>query len=165
MTIGIFYGSSGGNTAGIAKQLGGLLGIDAADIHDIATATTAKLASYDQLVLGTSTWGMGDLQDDWEAFDASDLDLSSKQVAIFGLGDADGYPDTFVDGMDDLRALAVGAGASLIGAWPTEGYSFDDSRAVSGDHFIGLVIDYDNQAELNDERLAAWAEQLKAAFV
>ncbi|MFW5829724.1 MAG: hypothetical protein ACOCXA_05635 [Planctomycetota bacterium] len=38
------------------------------------------------------------------------------------------------------------------------------SRALDGDHFVGLALDLDNQAELSDERLEAWAGQLKAAF-
>ena len=31
-----------------------------------------------------------------------DLDLSGKKVAVFGLGDQEAYPDTFVDGLGIL---------------------------------------------------------------
>ena len=54
---------------------------------------------YDVLVLSSSTWGAGELQDDW--YDGVNVlkkcDLSHKYVALFGCGDSDSYSDTFCD--------------------------------------------------------------------
>ena len=64
-TIGIFYGSSNGTTESVAKQIAEKLGVKSSDIHDVGQASPADFASYEVLLLGSSTWGMGDLQDDW----------------------------------------------------------------------------------------------------
>ncbi|MDR3261456.1 MAG: flavodoxin domain-containing protein, partial [Tannerella sp.] len=66
--IGIFYGSSGGNTKEIATRIASKLGVVTADIQDVASAKANDLAPYDVLLFGSSTWGFGDLQDDWEGF-------------------------------------------------------------------------------------------------
>ncbi len=65
--IGIFYGSSTGSTSEVAQRLGKALGAEA-NIFDVASADAAEAAAFDVLLLGSSTWGIGDLQDDWEDF-------------------------------------------------------------------------------------------------
>ena len=65
--IGIFYGSSTGNTEIVADKIKALFGKDAETIN-IDSASKEDLEKYDFLVLGTSTWGIGDMQDDWEDF-------------------------------------------------------------------------------------------------
>ena len=83
-TIGIFYGSSTGTTEDIAKRIAAKLGVDASNLYDVAKASPSDLAGYEVLILGSSTWGAGDLQDDWYDFLAKikKLDLSGKFVAI-----------------------------------------------------------------------------------
>jgi flavodoxin len=41
--IGIFYGSSGGNTEGIAKKIASKLGVGSADVRDVASAKANDL--------------------------------------------------------------------------------------------------------------------------
>ena len=60
--IGVFYGSSTGTTEGVAETIGQKLGVAAADIHDVAKLTADQVAACDLLVLGTSTWGDGELR-------------------------------------------------------------------------------------------------------
>ena len=67
-TIGIFYGSSTGTTEGIAKRIAEKLGVEDKDIHDVSNASPADVAPYEILLLGCSTWGTGDLQDDWDSY-------------------------------------------------------------------------------------------------
>ncbi|MCK4623354.1 MAG: flavodoxin [Desulfuromonadales bacterium] len=162
MKTGIFYGSTTGNTANAAQQIGALLtGAQSMPVED---AVKASFEACGLLILGTSTWGLGDLQDDWS--DSLDslraADLRGKKVAIFGLGDQLGYPDTFVDAMGTLYETAVAAGATVIGKWPTDDYDFLASAAVNGDQFLGLPLDEENQAAFTEERIAAWVEQLLA---
>ena len=64
MSIAVIYGSTTGSTAEIAAGIASALG---ADCLNVAEVSADKLAGYDALVLGSSTWGAGDLQDDWEA--------------------------------------------------------------------------------------------------
>ena len=69
------------------------------DIHDVSNASPADVAPYEILLLGCSTWGAGDLQDDWDSYlgKLKKLDLSEKTVALFGCGDSASFSDTFCD--------------------------------------------------------------------
>jgi len=149
-----------GTTERIAKILATALH---ADIKDVAMIRAKKLATYDLLIWGTSTWGLGATQDDWAGFfsQLDTVDLTGKIVAVFGLGDQEMYSDTFVDAMADLGNKAKARGATLIGSWPTEGYRFQESRAVVDDRFVGLALDEENQADLTPKRIKAWIRQLK----
>lgn len=162
--IGIFYGSSTGNTEVVAEKLKELFG-EAAEAANIDSASKEDLEKYDCLIFGTSTWGIGDMQDDWEDFiDAlEDVDLSKKKVALFGLGDQINYPESFVDGMGSLYD-AIYDRVDIVGAWPLDSYTFKESAAVKNDKFVGLAIDKENQGELTDERLKKWVDMLSKAF-
>lgn len=156
--IGIFFGSSGGNTQAVARNIAKALGKERCTVRDVADCKPEDLQGYDALVLGTSTLGLGDVQDDWESFlrKLKGTDLSGKPAAFFGLGDQYTYSGTYVDGMAELHDAFVAAGAVPVGVWPTQGYEFDDSKAVRGGTFVGLALDADNQSELTAARIAAW---------
>ena len=51
-----------------------------------------------------------------------------------------------------------------IGAWPTDGYNFSESRGVRDGKFIGLALDEDNQGDLTESRIKTWSGQVKQAF-
>jgi flavodoxin I len=84
--MGIIYGSSTGTCESIAQTIAEKLGVASVDVIDASKITTEKVESYDILLLGTSTWGDGELQDDW--YDAIKMiktaDLNGKIVALFG---------------------------------------------------------------------------------
>lgn len=63
--IGIFYGSSTGTTESVAHTIAQKLGVASNDVHDASKLTGEMVKEYDVLVLGTSTWGCGELQDEW----------------------------------------------------------------------------------------------------
>ena len=65
--IAILYGSSGGNTESIAGRLKQMLNGEA-DIYNVEDVSVETVQPYKYLILGASTTGMGDLQDDWEGF-------------------------------------------------------------------------------------------------
>ena len=166
--IGLFYGSTNGTTAQIAALISQAfthLGVTC-ELFDIAEYYLDEMLSFDCLILGIPTWNIGQLQADWEAiFDEfEELDLTGKQVALFGLGDQLGYPDTFVDALAFLADKVRERGAVLVGAWPTAGYAFHQSWAVTGDRFVGLVIDEHHQAEQTLHRIAHWVQQLLSEF-
>lgn len=162
--IGIFYGSSTGNTEIVADKIKALLGKDAETIN-IDSASKEDFEKYDFLVLGTSTWGIGDMQDDWEDFIEilEDVNLDKKKVALFGLGDQVNYADSFVDGMGAIHD-AIYERVDIVGAWPLDGYTFNESAAQKNGKFIGLAIDKENQQDLTDERLKQWVQILKKEF-
>lgn len=161
--IGIFYGSSSGTTENVANVIAEKLGVQASDIHNVSEASPADLAPYDVLLLGTSSTGSGDLQDDWYDFlpKIKSLDLSGKLVGLFGCGDSSSFSDTFCGGMGQLYNGLKGTGCKFIGSTDTTGYTFDDSEAVVDGKFVGLALDEMNEEGLTPERIDAWIENLK----
>ena len=119
---------------------------------------------YDLLILGTSTWGDGELQDDW--YDGikvlKSADLSFKSIALFGCGDSESYCDTFCDGMGILYEDLKDSGCSFIGnKVGTDGYSFSSSIAVVNGAFVGLALDEVNESNKTAERIDNWTAELK----
>lgn len=158
MKTAIFYGSTTGTTEMVAGKVGELLGAEVLSATEID-----RVEEYDFVIFATSTWGMGDLQDDWyEALDKlKTKNLSGKKVGLIGVGDQFGFGDTFVDGIGTIYEEIKDMGINLVGKTSTDGYSFSGSKAVVDDEFVGLVIDENNQSELTDERINAWVEKVK----
>jgi len=161
--IRLFYGSTTGHTGHVADLIKQEMGDALTSVTDIHDASAEDFQSADALILGIPTWNEGELQDDWETFLPSmeHLDLTGKKVALFGLGDAAAYTDEFVDGLGTLYEKVKGCGAEVVGAWPIEDYEFLRSKAVEGDHFVGLVIDEDNQPEMTERRVHDWVEMIQ----
>lgn len=158
MKIGIFYGSTTGVTEDIANRTGKLLGAEVMPASEID-----KAEDYDFLIFATSTWGMGDLQDDWQgALDIlASKNLSGKKVGFIGVGDQGAFGDTFVDGIGIIYDEIKDKGITLVGKTSTDDYSFSNSRAVLDGDFIGLVIDENNQSDLTEERINSWVSKVK----
>lgn len=173
--IGIFFGSDTGNTRRVAKSLHKKLGDDADAPVNVNKATVEGLLKYDALILGTPTLGDGELPglssgasaESWEEFlpQLKGADLSGKTVALFGLGDQEGYGHEFVDAMIFIYDQVIECGAKVVGAWSTDGYNFEASKSIVDGDFVGLVIDHDNQSDLTDERVDAWLEIVKPALL
>ena len=163
--IGIFYGSSGGNTKGVAKNISKKLGVADHDIFDVANAKASDLQAYELLLFGSSTWGLGDLQDDWDGFvnTVASADLSAKKVALFGCGDSSSYSDTYCDAMGKIYQ-AIKDKTTVVGFTDTAGYSFDASEAVVDNRFVGLALDEDNESNLTDKRIDSWIEKIKSSI-
>lgn len=161
MASAIFYASSTGNTEEIAENISKAL--DGLETYNICNTDVSEINNYDKLILGISTWGEGDLQDDWEDIwaDFQELDLSNKTVALFGLGDQDSYGDEFVDALGTMYEAVKQQGAKIIGFTSIEGYEFDESKAQIDEQFVGLVIDEDNQDDLSAQRIEAWTNAIK----
>lgn len=163
--IAILYGSSGGNTETIAQKIKDLFGGNA-DVYNVESATLDQVKPYPYLILGTSTTGVGDLQDDWDGFLPSfaKMDLSGKKVALFALGDSASFSSSFAESMRVIYD-AIKDNVEIVGQVPDEGYTYDDSTAVIDGNWIGLALDEDNEYDLTDDRLATWYEELKKHFV
>lgn len=169
MSTAIVYGSNGGATEATAKLIQEKLGLETT-LLDIAEAGISCFWEYDKFIIGTSTWGEGDYQDDWDDVidDFENIEFNGKTVAFFGLGDQEGYEDNFLDAMGNLHNIAKKNGANIVGDnWPTEGYEYEESTAANEDDtaFCGLGIDDDNQYDETAERVEKWVEIIKPHFV
>lgn len=161
--IGIFYGSTTGNTESIAKILSQQFD---AELFDVSTNPIDAIKEYSNIILGLSTWGYGDLQDDWEIFlpKLANTDLSNKKIAIFGLGDSDTYADTFVDGIGIIYETIKNKGCNIVGQVSPDEYHYTESKALVDGKFIGLPLDEDNECNLTKIRIDNWVNQLKESF-
>lgn len=164
---GIFYGSTTGTTESVARLIADKLGIAPADVHEVTQLNTALAESYDALILGTSTWGDGELQDDW--YDGLKVlqgaHLSGKIVALFGCGDSESYSDTFCDAMGLLYEGLKDSGCTFVGAVDDSDYTYSASVAAADGKFVGLALDDVNESDRTDDRVSAWAAQLQAELV
>lgn len=156
----IIYGTSTGVCEDLANRIGTKLGVD--NIINVTNLDDNVIADNESLILGTSTWGAGEVQDDW--YDGlriiKSANLNGKTVALFGCGDSESYPDTFVGGMAEIYHAVTDAGAQVIGAVATEGYTFDDSESVVDGKFVGLALDEVNEDSKTDERIDAWVTEI-----
>ncbi len=157
----VIYGSSTGTCEAIAEKIASKLGCEAVNVQEL---TTDIIDNHQNLILGTSTWGAGELQDDW--YDGlktlKESDLSGKVIAFFGCGDCESYSDTFVGGMGELYNGIKDSGAHFIGSVDTDGYTYDDSEAVIDGRFIGLPLDEINEEDKTDSRIEEWLSAISA---
>ena len=156
----VIYGSSTGNTERAARKIAAALGVEALNV---ANATSADFDA-ELLIIGSSTWGLGELQDDWSSrvHLLTPANLQGKRVAVFGTGDQSGFSDTFCDAIGILATRAEEAGALLIGQTSATGYLHTSSLAERAGFFCGLALDDDNQPEKTAGRITAWVEQLRS---
>lgn len=165
--IGLFYGTQTGNTQTVAELIQKEFGGDSiVDLHDISTADSSDFELYECLIIGCPTWNVGELQSDWEGFydELDAIAFTGKKVAYFGAGDQVGYADNFQDAMGILEEKVASLGGTTVGYWSTDGYDFNDSKAIRDGKFVGLAIDEDNQSDLTSNRIKNWVEQLKQEF-
>jgi flavodoxin I len=174
--IGIFFGTETGTTRLIAKKIHARLGDEiVAKPVNVNRTQPADMLQYDALILGTPSYGVGQmpgyaagcLESNWAEFLARmpNADFSGKRIALFGLGAQERYTERFASSLRRLHDVFAGFGAEIIGAWPTEGYTFEHSAAVIDDHFVGLVLDQRTQGMHTDARLDAWVAQVRPLLV
>lgn len=165
MRVALYLGGSHTQTADaggrIAARLERRLGLRIRR-HDLDLMGTKEMDHYDVLLLGCSTWYGGKLPACWarELSRLQKLDLRQKRVALFGVGNQLLSPDTFQDALGILAEQVEAAGGQLVGQWSAADYTFRQSRALRGDRFAGLALDYENQADFNELRIVLWTEQL-----
>ncbi|MBN2231397.1 MAG: flavodoxin domain-containing protein [Deltaproteobacteria bacterium] len=102
-------------------------------IEEAPDVDTQLIEDCDLLLLGCSTWGEGDLQEDFEKLSDrfEDIDFEGRIFAVFGAGDEDGYPDTFCAAVDTLEEKV----GSLGGIMATPGLRISD-----GDDNVGARV-------------------------
>ena len=137
--VHVIYGSTTGMTEAVAAKIANSLGAQVFNVN----AADAAAFDAELLVLGSSTWGICDLQDDWAAkLDEVKGNFAGKKVAVFGLGDSQGFADSFCVAAETIANAAKDAGATLVGDV--------------------LKLDDTNESDQTDGKIAAWVETIKA---
>ena len=136
----VVYGSTTGNTEMLASYIADTMKAHGVDVRigNVADTDVEDLLNYDIILLGSSTWGDGELQEDFISFydDLQGMSLKGKRGAAFGVGDSSyGH---FCEAVDLLQKKLKTCGAEII----AEGLKVD-----------GDVIDAEPQA-------GEWAKQI-----
>ncbi len=162
----IIYSFNTVKTEKIAKLIFDTFADETIELVNAEEIDRDTFLAFNNLILGVPTWFDGELPNYWDEFvpELEDLDLNDKTIALYGLGDQKRYSENFVDGIGILGKLLESKGAKLIGFTSTEGYNFEGSAALRDKQFIGLAIDFENQASKNKERVSNWVEKLKKEF-
>lgn len=170
--LGMFFGTETGTTRLIAKKMHKKIGDTlCAKPVNVNRSTLADLLQYDALILGTPSYGMGEipglsagcLEPNWEEFFAANPDtpdFTGKRIAFFVLGAQERYADRFASSLLPLVEKFRGWGATIVGDWPLAGYTYEHSAAEVDGRFLGLVLDQRTQGMLTDERIDAWLAQV-----
>jgi len=172
--IGVFYGTSTGNTGEVADMIVEELennNVDVEgpfDVEDDGVIDMFK--KYDALVIGAPTWNTGaDTERSgtgWDELLYSSIpeqqqSLKDKKVAVFGLGDQMSYGENYADATGELHDVFENCGCNMLGYTSQRGYQHEASKAIRGDQFCGLMCDMMNQEDLTEDRIKNWFVQLK----
>ncbi len=170
--IGLFFGPIGGSTNRVGELIAKQIGIEHVDLIPVKDANTDTLEKYDSIIFGISTlgretWDGAHTKNDWDVFMpiVESFDFSNKKVALYGLGDSVTYASFFVDHMGILAEKLLGMNAVLIGQVSTEGYTFEDSKAILDGQFVGLPIDEDFEDYLTEGRVKNWVAVIKSKMI
>jgi flavodoxin I len=165
-TIGVFYGSTSGNTKHAAELIAKRLGPECQGVFNIRDVPVSHMQHFDRLFIGCPTYNTGELQDDWDMQfgELKKLSWAGKKIALFAFGDMNGYPSTFMDAMGILYSNLTSLGAQNMGLWRTDGYTFDQSKAVVDGYFVGLPLD-ESQQDQTEARVHAWVDYVKPHMV
>lgn len=161
--IVIVYGSTLGNAESAANLIAKHLGLPV-DVLNVAETNATEINKYEKIIFGSSTWGLGDLQDDWDSFNFRELDVKGKTVAIFGMGDSEIYAFTYCDSMFKFYDVLVKKEANIVGFVDAKEYKYGKSESVIDDKFVGLALDNDNYEELTEPRIIKWVNQIRKDF-
>lgn len=170
MASAIVFGTSTGSTETIAEYLKeNLPEVEGPfDVETIEGSVKGFFEKYDSLIVGTPTWNTGSDTErsgtGWDEIyytEMEEMNLQGKKVAVFGLGDQSSYAENYADASGELHDVFQALGCVMFGYTSQEGYEHEDSKAIRGDKFCGLLCDEVNQEDLSEERVQNWVAQLK----
>ncbi|MDD2197321.1 MAG: flavodoxin domain-containing protein [Bacteroidales bacterium] len=145
--------------ANLIKKSMGLKSLKDVDVDEI---NVKVMKDNDLLILGSPSWFDGELAGYWDELvpEIEDTDFSNTKIAIFGNGDQKGYPENFGDAVGLLAEIFESSGATIIGKTSAKEYTFESSKALVGEEFTGLILDFENQRDMNGSRVEHWTKGL-----
>ena len=163
--IGIFYGSTSGKTEAIVDEIEFNLKKYEYKVFNIIDGIK-EMKNYDNLILVTPTYGVGELQKDWEnqIEEFKKINFNGKKVALVGLGNQFTFGESFVEGIKVLYDIVTKNNGEIIGFTSNEGYLYRESKAVIDEKFIGLALDENNQDDDTPDRVYNWINEILREF-
>jgi flavodoxin I len=169
--IGIFFGPVNGAVNRVADKIKNAIGEENVEMVPVKSATAADIEKFDKIIFGISTvgnetWHNTYSNNDWAKFlpEVEKVNFEGKTLAIFGLGDHVTYSSTFVDHIGLLASKIKKNSGILVGQVDSDGYEFDESKALEDGKFLGLPIDEDFEPELTDVRVTNWVARIRPDF-
>jgi len=163
----LLYWAPGGNVEKAAKEIYSQMGAERLELSDLASFDYKRFDEFDNFIFGIATVGAEIWKDTtgdnyWNDFFVSleNKSFKGKQFAFYGLGNQVLYPDHFVDALGYLKEEVEKRGGTIVGFWPTEGYTFTDSEGMADGKFFGLALDEDFQKDMTCQRVKAWTAQV-----
>tara|TARA_Y100001970_G_C13906652_1_gene686406 strand:- start:180 stop:722 length:543 start_codon:yes stop_codon:yes gene_type:complete len=164
MQLALIYGTQLGNTEEVAEKIIEQFQADYEfELVDVNDIRAENLNDWEFVICGIPTWDIGQLEYGWsDLYDDLDNVEINTSIAMFGLGDQGGYPETYQDAMGILYKKLIERGANgCIGFTSTSGHSFEKSEAIIDDKFCGLALDEDQQHDLTEIRIEEWVNDIK----
>jgi len=115
--VSIIFGSTTGNTERVAEIIKDNMAECEVTVTNVCNAKDEMITTADIVLFGSSTWGYGELQDDFiEYYESMSSELlSGKNVAVFGCGDSESFPDVFCEAVNLIMEKATECGANVKG--------------------------------------------------
>jgi flavodoxin I len=138
----IVYTSMTGTTEAMAEMIGKKLTESGENvvIKDALEVLATEILKYELILIGSYTWGDGDLPDEMVPFyeEVMEIDLTCKMAAVFGPGDSTYYH--FAHSVDLWEEALKQQGAVIL----TEGlkvdrWAFEDTEIVCS-HFCDEIL-------------------------
>lgn len=163
--IGIFYGTTSGKTGAIVEEIEfNLKKVD----HEIFNVKNgiSDINNFENLILVSPTYGVGELQIDWENSldEFKKIDFKNKTVALVGLGDQFKFGESFIGAIKILYDIVTENGGKTIGFTSLDGYLFKESHAIVNNMFVGLALDESQQDDLTPDRIYDWIKAILPDF-
>ncbi len=140
----LIYGSTTGNTETVSERVKGHLeeAGHEVDMKNVLEASASDLNGPEVIIMASSTWNDGELQDDFVPFhlelEASPPDLSGKKGAAFGCGES--VYEQFCTAVNTLEKSLADWGAEIL--------------------LPGLKVDGYPDEEENIQQIDDWSQKL-----
>ena len=162
---GIFYATATGRTDRLVDQIE-LQWEGHLHRAELKSTDPKDLQGFDFLLLGSPTYGIGDLHHHWHDFldGMKELDLSKKTVGLFVMADGRFHGDSFAGALGLLFDSIQPLGGVIRGSSDPEDYQFSKTTSLRcGGQFPGLVVDWSSPGERRKtpERITRWLRQLR----
>ncbi len=163
--IGIFYGTTSGKTESIADEVDFNLKKYEREVFNVVDGVE-KIKDFENLVFLTPTYGVGELQKDWEEKieELKNIDFTGKTVGLIGLGNQFTFGESFVDSIRILYDIVIKNNGKIVGFTLNEGYKHQETTAIIDDKFVGLALDENNQDTETPDKVYEWVQEVLKEF-